>query len=61
MNYLTTDEIAEKWGISTRRVTTLCKDNRIAGAVRKSGVWLIPDKAEKPATMKRGRKPNKTL
>lgn len=61
MNYLTTDEIAEKWGISVRRVTTLCKDNRIAGAVRKSGVWLIPDDAKKPATMKRGRKPNKVL
>lgn len=61
MNYLTTDEIAEKWGISARRVTTLCKDNRIAGAVRKSGVWLIPDDSEKPATMKRGRKPSKEL
>ena len=61
MNYLTTDETAEKWGISARRVTTLCKDNRITGAVRKSGVWLIPDDAEKPATMKRGRKPSKEL
>ena len=61
MNYLSTDEIAEKWGISARRVTTLCKDNRSAGAVRKSGVWLIPDDAEKPATMKRGRKPSKEL
>lgn len=61
MNYLTTDEIAEKWGISARRVTTLCKDNRIIGAVRKSGVWLFPDEAEKPEAMKRGRKPNKIL
>ena len=56
MEYLTSEEIAKKWDISTRRVTTLCKDGRIAGAVQKSGVWLIPDTAKKPENMKRGRK-----
>lgn len=56
MDYLTSEEIAQKWDISTRRVTTLCKDGRIDGAVQKSGVWLIPDTAKKPENMKRGRK-----
>ncbi len=56
MDYLTSEEIAQKWDISTRRVTTLCKDGRIDGAVQKSGVWLIPNDAQKPASMKRGRK-----
>ena len=40
MDYLTSEEIAQKWDISTRRVTTLCKDGRIDGAVQNSGIWL---------------------
>lgn len=37
----------------------LCKDGRISGAIQKSGVWLIPDDAQKPESMKRGRKSNR--
>lgn len=48
MNYLTTAEVAERWSISRRRVTVLCGDGRINGAVQKSGVWLIPENAAKP-------------
>lgn len=59
MEYLTSEEIAQKWDISARRVTTLCKEGRIEGAVQKSGVWLIPDDAQKPVSMKRGRKARK--
>lgn len=59
MEYLTSEEIAQKWNISARRVTTLCKDGRIDGAVQKGGVWLIPDDAQKPESMKRGRKSNR--
>lgn len=60
MEYLTSEEIAQKWDISSRRVTTFCKDGRIAGAIQKSGVWLIPDNAQKPESMKRGRKSNRS-
>lgn len=59
MEFLTSEEIAKKWNISTRRVTTLCKDGRIEGAIQKGGVWLIPDDAQKPESMKRGRKSGK--
>lgn len=59
MEYLTSEEIAQKWNISSRRVTTLCKDGRINGAIQKGGVWLIPDNAHKPESMKRGRKSNR--
>lgn len=59
MEFLTSEEIAKKWNISTRRVTTLCKDGRISGAVQKGGIWLIPDDVKKPANMKRGRKSNR--
>ena len=47
MDYYTTEEIAEKWGISKRRVQRLVQDGRIEGAVNK-GVWLIPTSAKKP-------------
>lgn len=34
MEYLTSEEIAQKWNISARRVTTLCKDGRIDGVIQ---------------------------
>ncbi len=46
MEYLTSEETAQKWNISARRVTTLCRAGRIDGAIQKSGVWLIPDYAK---------------
>lgn len=48
MEYLTTSEIAKKWGISARRVQILCKEGRIKGAVLKGRFWLIPISAKKP-------------
>ena len=46
MKYLSTFEIAEKWGISPRRVGILCNQDRIPGAQRSR--WIIPEDAEKP-------------
>lgn len=48
MKYLSTFEVAEKWGISHRRVGILCNENRIPGAQRAGGRWIIPENAEKP-------------
>lgn len=45
---MTTVEIAEIWGITRRRVTVLCDEGRIEGAIKKGNVWLIPRDAEKP-------------
>lgn len=59
MEYLTSAEIAKKWNISTRRVTKLCREGRVSGAIQKSGVWLIPQNILKPEVMKRGRKTNR--
>lgn len=49
MKYLSTFEVAEKWGISHRRVGILCNENRIPGAQRAGGRWIIPENAAKPA------------
>ncbi len=48
MNYLTTVEISESWGISERRVAKLCADQRIPGAVLVGKTWNIPYDARKP-------------
>ena len=49
MDYISTKEAAEKWGISERRIQKLCEANRISGAMRFSRVWAIPKDAKKPA------------
>ena len=61
MDYLSTEEIAEKWNISRRRVTVLCNEGRIKGVIRKANVWLIPVNAEKPDDGRKNRyiKPKK--
>lgn len=56
MELLTTTQTAEKWEISRRRVTTLCKEGRIEGAMLRGNTWLIPDDAEKPDDIRRVRK-----
>lgn len=51
---------AEKWHLSKRRVQVLCSENRIDGAVKQSGVWLIPKHAKKPPRLTPGKKSGKT-
>jgi DNA adenine methylase len=48
MEYMSTREAAEKWGISQRRVSILCAENRIKGSDRVGNMWLIPKNAQKP-------------
>ena len=40
--YVTIKEIAEKWGVTRRRVETLCTEGRIPGATRFGHEWAIP-------------------
>ena len=49
MNYVTTIEMSEIWGISARRIALLCEQERIKGVIKKGKTWLIPENAEKPA------------
>ncbi len=48
MDFITTNEIAKIWGISTRRITVLCNEGRVQGAVKMGNTWLIPREAKKP-------------
>ena len=46
--YMTVKQAAEKWGISDRRVRTLCSEGKIPGAFRNGKIWEIPYDAKKP-------------
>ena len=48
MDYISTVEAAEKWGVSLRYIQRLLHDDRIPGAKKYSGAWLIPADAVKP-------------
>ena len=46
--YMTVKQASEKWGISQRRIRTLCMEGRIEGAFKMGAYWSIPEDAEKP-------------
>ncbi len=48
MDYMTLKEASEKWGVTPRRINYYCASERIPGAVKMAGVWLIPKDTEKP-------------
>ena len=48
MEFLTTKQAAELWGISARRVALLCAQGRIPGTVKAGKTWLLPPDAKKP-------------
>ena len=56
MEYVSTSEIAKIWDISRRRVTTLCREGRIEGAVFAANTWLVPKDSKKPEDPRRVRK-----
>lgn len=47
--YLKIKEVARKWGISERRINTLCLEGRLEGAIKFGNTWAIPDDLEKPS------------
>lgn len=50
---MTAKEIAVLWDISERQITKYCTENRIPGAKKNNGTWMIPAGAEKPADRRR--------
>ena len=57
MKYLSAKQTAAKWGISSRRIQILCKEERVPGAFIVGNSWAIPENAEKPkdARIKNGK------
>lgn len=57
MGYLSIRQTAEKWNLSSRWISDLCKSGRITGAMKIGSYWAIPEDAERPkdARIKSGR------
>lgn len=49
MEYIISAEMSEKWGITSRRISVLCAEGRIEGAIKKGKTWLMPSDTKKPA------------
>lgn len=45
---ITAKEISQIWGIPENQVTRYCREERIAGAIKEKGIWLIPQTSQKP-------------
>lgn len=48
MKILTIKEASVQWGISPRRIATLCEQGRIPGAMKTAGIWILPPDSKKP-------------
>lgn len=56
MDYISTKEAAEKWGVSIRYIQHLLSENRIPGAKKYGVSWLIPADNKKPQDPRKERK-----
>ncbi len=52
MELITVKQAAEKWGVTPRRVQSLCKEGKIKGATRWERTWMIPAHAVLPSSNK---------
>lgn len=49
MDYISVADAAALWGISGRMINYYCAEERIPGAQKIGGTWIIPKDAPKPA------------
>ena len=48
MNYINVKQASERWGITERRITALCRNGKISNAYKEGKMWFIPDNAQMP-------------
>ncbi len=48
-------KIAERWGVTGRRINQLCNAKEIKGAIKVGGRWKIPFDVEKPSILRSSR------
>lgn len=49
MEYMTIKEASAKWGISVRRIQTICNEGMVPGVMKFGREWAIPKDAQRPA------------
>ena len=48
MKYLDVHQAAEKWEMTERRITMLCRDGKIRNVKKEGKLWLIPEGTPRP-------------
>ncbi|MBU7006877.1 helix-turn-helix domain-containing protein [Phosphitispora fastidiosa] len=48
LDWITPQQAAQLWGISARRIQSLCTKGRVKGARKLGRAWLIPKDTPKP-------------
>jgi len=48
MNYISSKQASLQWHLPERKITALCRENRIPGAYKSGKLWYIPSDALKP-------------
>ena len=48
MDIMTTEQAGKRWGVTSRRVSELCRAGRIPGAYKIGAAWVMPVNSEKP-------------
>ena len=46
--YTTIQEVAQKWGLTPRRIQVMCVSGKIKGATKFGRAWAIPSDTERP-------------
>ncbi|MBU3091029.1 helix-turn-helix domain-containing protein [Clostridium sp. CF011] len=59
LDYISVQQVADKWRISERRVQKLCEENGIDGAVHFGHAWAIPKSTDKPMNARKTLKSDK--
>ena len=52
MEFMTVKETATKWGLSERRLQTICNEGMIPGVIKFGRSWAIPVNALKPVDIR---------
>ena len=55
---MTVKQASERWGLFDTRITKLCREGKIPGAVKNGKSWLLPADTPKPADNRYKRQPN---
>jgi hypothetical protein len=48
LNLMSSQQAAEKWGITDRQIQSLCMQGKIKDATKLGRAWLIPKDAQRP-------------
>lgn len=59
-DYISAKELAQKWGVSPSRISVMCNENRLSGAKKIKGRWMIPIDIDRPSDRRKKRRSDKT-